>query len=148
MVITSRHVLSYVRKHRPAGHAHRCSSTQFHRYIPYHQTKYISSFGKRYLIKNVMHIGISLTNAIQFPAIQENAGCPKIGIDSHRSFPAFTFRITALRQIKHRLLTPVCLIPIESILAYFTIKSYQPFHVPRIYTSTLPLRNCKVKHIP
>ena len=111
-------------------------------------SKYISSFGKRYLIKNVMHIGISLTNAIQFPAIQENAGCPKIGIDSDRSFPAFTFRITALRQIKHRLLTPVCLVPIKSILAYFTIKSYQPFHVPRIYTSTLPLRNCKVKHIP
>ena len=37
-------------------------------------SKYISSFGKRYLIKNVMHIGISLTNAIQLPVIRTGGG--------------------------------------------------------------------------
>ena len=110
--------------------------------------EHVASFGQSHFIENVVDIGIALADAFQLPAVQVDAGRAEVRVNGHGSLLALALRVAALRQVEHRFLAPVGLVPVEGVLARLAIEGNKALHVARIHAAALPHGHGKVERIP
>lgn len=108
----------------------------------------ILSVTQRYMVENIVHIGIAFTDALQLPTVQKDLRHADIGVDRYRSFLLFTIHIAPLGQVQDRFLTPIRLILEVGILPRLTVESHQAFHVTSGDAPTVSHGRSKIKHIP
>ena len=60
----------------------------------------ILSVTQRYMVENIVHIGIAFTDALQLPTVQKDLRHADIGVDRYRSFLLFTIHIAPLGQVQ------------------------------------------------
>lgn len=92
----------------------------------------ILSVTQRYMVENIVHIGIAFTDALQLPTVQKDLRHADIGVDRYRSFLLFTIHIAPLGQVQDRSLLQFAFIPEVGILPRLTVESHQPFHVTSV----------------
>ena len=77
--------------------------------------EHVAPFGQGHFIENVVNIGIALANTFQFLAVQIDAGRAEVRVNGNGSLLALALRVAALRQVEHRFLAPVGLVPVEGV---------------------------------
>ena len=100
------------------------------------------------LIEHIVDGGVSLSDALQSAAVEGDFRGAHIGINRDGSDFALAVGVATLCEIYHRLFTPVGLVPIEGILACFSVEGSEALHVSGRYTTSIGHGSSKVEGVP